>query len=92
LPDTSEVLKWGQPAITEKDGMILAVYAGYKDHMNFVVTPSTKQAFENELSDHKTGAGSIQFLYDQPLPVNLIERMVRYRAEEYRGSGVKWRW
>lgn len=30
LPETQEVLKWGNPAILDKDGMILAIFAGYK--------------------------------------------------------------
>ena len=90
LPDTHEELKWGEPAIIDKNGMILIIFAGYKQHMNLVATPSTKQAMGNELSDYKTGKGSIQLHYDKPLPIPLIESIVLYRAKEYREHGVKW--
>ncbi len=89
LPDTKEALKWGDPAVLDKDGMILVIYGGYKQHMNLVATPSTKQALENELSDYKTGKGSVQLHYDKPLPVTLIKKILLYRAKEYREQGVK---
>lgn len=90
LPEATEALKWNSPAFLDKDGMILVVFSGHKDHMNLVVTPSAKQAFEDELKDYKTGKGSVQLAYDKPLPKELIEKLVRCRAEEYRNSGVKW--
>ena len=91
LPDVSEELKWGNPAFVANDGMILAIMVGYKQHMNLVVTPSTKQVFESELVDYETGKGSVRFAYDKPLPVRLIERILEYRADEYRQQGVKWK-
>lgn len=90
LPGTTEALKWGDPAVLDTDGMILVIYGGFKQHMNLVVTPSAKQALESNLADYVTGKGSVQLSYDKPLPVPLIEKIVRYRAEEYREHGVKW--
>lgn len=90
LPDTTETLKWGAPAIIDKDGMILVVFSGHKQHMNLVGTPSTREAFQDELSGYETGKGSIKLSYDQPLPAKLIEKFVLYRAIEYREKGVKW--
>ena len=90
LPDTTETLKWGVPATIDKDGMILVVFSGHKQHMNLVGTPSTKEAFEDKLTEYETGKGSIKLVYDKPLPVKLIEEFVLYRAKEYRENGVKW--
>lgn len=84
-----EAIKWGEPAIIDSDGMILLIFAGYKQHMNLVATPSTIQALADELSEYKTGKGSIQFTYDKPLPVQLIKKVASYRANEYRKDGVK---
>lgn len=91
LPDAEEMLKWGAPAFLHKDGMILVIYSAHKDHMNLVVTPSAKQAFEDELKEYKTGKGSVQLAYDKPLPKELIEKLVRYRADEYCTRGVNWK-
>lgn len=90
LPDTTEALKWGAPATLDKDGMILVVFSGHKQHMNLVGTQSTKEAFKDKLSDYETGKGSIKLPYDKPLPTQLIEDFVTYRAKEYRNDGVKW--
>jgi uncharacterized protein YdhG (YjbR/CyaY superfamily) len=90
LPDTSEALKWGAPAAIATDGMILVVFSGHKDHMNLVGTPSTREAFQDELADYETGKGSVKLPYDKPLPAALIEKFVLYRAHEYRENGIKW--
>lgn len=91
LPETNEILKWGAPAAVEKDGMILIVFSGHKQHMNFVATPSTKAAFETELSEYVTGKGSVQLSYGKPLPVDLLKRMMTFRAKEYRENNVNWK-
>jgi uncharacterized protein YdhG (YjbR/CyaY superfamily) len=91
LPDTTETLKWGAPATLDKDGMILIIFSGHKQHMNLVGTPSTKAAFEDELSGYETGKGAIKLPYDKPLPAKLIEKFVLYRAKEYRENGIKWK-
>lgn len=90
LIDVKEAIKWGEPAIVDQDGMILIIFAGYKQHMNLVVTPSTREALASKLAEYKTGKGSIQFPYDKPLPAQLIKELVVYRANEYRQHGVKW--
>jgi uncharacterized protein YdhG (YjbR/CyaY superfamily) len=91
LPDTEETLKWGAPATLDKDGMILVVFSGHKNHINLVGTPSTKAAFEDDIADYETGKGSVQLAYDKPLPETLIKKFVSYRADEYRNHGVKWK-
>ena len=90
LPDAVETLKWGNPAFTHQDGMILVIFSAHKNHMNLVATPSTKQAFESKLNNYKTGKGSISFPYDKPLPADLIKSYVTYRANEYKNGGVNW--
>lgn len=90
LPGTTEALKWGSPAVLDQDGMILVVYGGFKQHINLVVTPSAKQDLMSDLTDYVTGKGSVQLSYDKPLPKQLIEKIVTYRAQEYRERGVKW--
>lgn len=91
LPDTDEALKWGAPATIERDGMILLVFSGHKEHINFVVTPSALASAKDELADYVTGKGSVQLAYDKPIPTKLIEKLAAYRAKEYRENGVKWK-
>ncbi len=91
VPDTDEMLKWNAPATLHKDGMILFVFSGHKQHMNLVFTPRTKAAFEDKLRNYDTGKGSVKLLYDKPLPTNLIKEMILYRANEYSENKVNWK-
>lgn len=91
LKDAEEVLKWGSPAFLDKSGMILVIFSGHKDHINLVVTPTTKEAFSDRLTDYVTGKGSVQLSYKKALPVQLIQDLVAYRLKEYKENGVKWK-
>ena len=55
--------------------------------MNILITSAGRRvslvkAFQKELSQYKTGKGSIQFPYSQPLPLDLIAKIVKFRVEE----------
>jgi uncharacterized protein YdhG (YjbR/CyaY superfamily) len=39
-------------------------------------------AFKEELSRYKTGKGSVQFPLEEPLPHDLIRRIVEFRVAE----------
>lgn len=41
--------------------------------------PTTMEKFESELSSYKRGKGAVQFPINQPLPTELIIKMVAYR-------------
>lgn len=60
----------------------LVYFAGYKNHIGFYATPTGHQAFEKELSKYKAGKGSVQFPLDEPLPIELIKKIVQFRATE----------
>lgn len=87
-PQATEGLRWGSPAYFVDT--ILFVFAGYARHANFVFTPSTKAAFSAELSEFTTGKGSIQLPYDQPVPCELLKRMIAHRIVEFDTDGVRW--
>ena len=40
------------------------------------------EAFEEELKPYKQGKGSVQFPLDEPMPAELIRRIVEFRVEE----------
>ncbi|GAA4283466.1 hypothetical protein GCM10022261_09970 [Brevibacterium daeguense] len=87
-PGAVESLKWGSPAYSLNT--ILFVFAGYTNHVNFVFTPSTREAFAAELSPFKTGKGSVQIPYSEPVPEELLGRMIEHRIREYKEDGVLW--
>ena len=87
-PNATETLKWGNPVFEEN--RILFAYAAFKSHMNFMPTPSALEPFKKELSDYKTGKGTIQFPYDKPLPKTLIKKIAAYRAKDVRENDARW--
>jgi uncharacterized protein YdhG (YjbR/CyaY superfamily) len=50
--------------------------------VGFYPTPTGTEAFKEELSRFKSGKGSVQFPLGQPLPEDLIRRMVEFRVAE----------
>ena len=40
------------------------------------------EAFKSELSGYQGAKGSVQFPLDQPMPYDLITRIVEYRVKE----------
>jgi uncharacterized protein YdhG (YjbR/CyaY superfamily) len=79
-PGAEESIKYGIPTFTLKGNLVH--FAGFKGHIGFYPAPSAIIAFKDELSNYKTARGTVQFPLDQPIPFDLIERMVAFRVEE----------
>lgn len=84
VPDAEEVISYRMPSF--KQNGILVYFAAFKNHIGFYPTSSGIEAFKNELTDYKWSKGAIQFPIDKPLPVMLIKRIVKFRAQEDRGK------
>lgn len=82
-PDAVEKISYQMPTF-ETDGRNLVHFAAFKNHIGFYPTPSGTEEFAEELSVYKGGKGSVQFPLDQPLPLDLIRRVVLFRVEENR--------
>lgn len=80
-PEASESISYGMPAY-KTYGKPLVYFAGYDRHIGFYATPTGHEAFATELSQYKQGKGSVQFPLDQPLPLELISRIVAFRVDE----------
>lgn len=64
------------------NGTYLVYFAGFRNHIGFYPTPSGTEIFKKDLAKYKTGKGSVQFPLDQPLPIALISKIVKYRLKE----------
>jgi len=86
-PDAEEVISYGMPAF-KQNGM-LVFYAVWKSHVGFYPSGSGIKNFETELSRYKTSKGAIQFPLNEPLPVDLITKIVKLRVKENEGKKRK---
>lgn len=80
-PEAIESIAYGMPAY-KLNKKPLVYFAAYKTHLGFYATPSGHETFKEELSKYKQGKGSVQFLLNQPIPYDLIMRMVKFRVSE----------
>ena len=87
-PNATEELKWGQPVLIEK--RILFSFAAFKNFLRFMPTGPSIEPFRNELASFNTGKDTIQFSYDKPLPVELIEKIASYRYKDVMENDAKW--
>ncbi len=80
-PEAEELFSYGMPAY-KMNKKPLVYFAAFKNHIGFYATPSGHIEFQGELSKYKQGKGSVQFPLDEPIPYQLIERMVKFRVAE----------
>jgi len=79
-PDAEEVLSYGMPAY-KQHGIVL-YFAGHRNHIGFYPKTTAIIAFQKELTGYYTSKGTIQFPIGKPIPLKLIEKIVRFRVEE----------
>ena len=79
-PEAAEKLAYGIPTFTLNGNLVH--FAGYEGHTGFYPTPSAMKEFKDEMKSYKTSKGAVQFPLNEPLPEDLIRRIVRFRVEE----------
>ena len=80
-PEADEAFSYQMPTFKIK-GKNLVHFAGYKGHIGFYPTPSGIEAFKEEIKAYKWAKGSVQFPLDQPVPYELVRRIVLFRLNE----------
>lgn len=80
-PEAEELITYGMPGYkTNKKPLVY--FAAFKNHIGFYATPSGHSEFKDDLAKYKQGKGSVQFPLDQPMPYELMERIVKFRVVE----------
>jgi uncharacterized protein YdhG (YjbR/CyaY superfamily) len=79
-PQAQETISYQMPAFAQKGNLVY--FSARKDYIGFYPTSSGTQAFENELSGYEYTKGTIKFPLDDPLPLDLITKIVKFRLAE----------
>jgi uncharacterized protein YdhG (YjbR/CyaY superfamily) len=61
---------------------MLIFFAGFANHVSVYPAPRSAPSFKKELVHYKGGQGTVQFPLNEPLPLDLIKRIVKYRLAE----------
>ena len=77
-PEAEETISYKIPAFSQH-GSVLVWFAAFKSHIGFYPGAAAIAAFEKELAPYKHAKGSVRFPFARPLPVALVQRMVKYR-------------
>ncbi len=79
-PGATETISYRMPTFTLKGNLVH--FAAYKNHIGFYPVPSGIEAFRTELARYQQGRGSVQFPIGEPLPLDLIAQIVKFRVQE----------
>ena len=80
VPDAEEKISYQMPCFALNG--ILVWYAGYEKHIGFYPSSSGIAKFQKEISKYKNSKGAVQFPLDEPLPMELIKKIVLFRVKE----------
>jgi uncharacterized protein YdhG (YjbR/CyaY superfamily) len=88
-PEATEKISYQMPCFFLNGNLVY--FAAFAKHIGFF--PGSGRivfgTFKEELSRYKSGKGSVQFPLEEPLPLRLIEKIVRWRAEENRAKPAR---
>ena len=86
-PQAAEVISYNMPAV--KMHGILVYYAAHTEHIGFYPTSSPIEIFKYDLSPYKYSKGAIQFPINNPIPFDLISKIVRFRVQQDQAKAKK---
>ncbi len=79
-PDATEKISYAMPTFYLNGNLVH--FAGYEHHIGFYPVPTALEKFKKDIEKYKHSKGGVQFPLDQELPIGLIKRIVKFRAEE----------
>jgi len=79
-PNAKEAISYQMP--TFKLNGNLVYFAAFRNHIIFFPTSSAIEAFGEKLAPYKTSKGTVRFPINEPIPLDLIKEMVRFRVKE----------
>jgi uncharacterized protein YdhG (YjbR/CyaY superfamily) len=81
-PDAVERISYQMPTFALHGNLVH--FAARKQHIGFYPTSSGITAFEAALAPYEKSKGAVQFPLGQPLPLDLIGQITRFRVAENR--------
>ena len=79
-PEATEKISYGIPTFHLNGNLVH--FAAFPNHIGFYPTSSGIAAFKKELGAYKWSKGAVQFPKDKPLPLVLVDKIVKFRVKE----------
>jgi len=85
-PGATEVISYNMPAF-KTHGQFLVSYDAYKRHYSlFPASGAVVEALGDEIAPHLAGRGTIHFRAGEPIPTDVVRRIVEIRVAENEAS------
>ena len=84
-PAAAETISYQMPAF-KVEGRILIYFAAWKRHIGVYPPLSESAPFSKQFARYQGPKGNLQFSLDEPLPIALLRKIVRFRAKECRAA------
>src|ERR1043166_10141883 len=82
VPAAEEVISYQIP-VYKLNGVPVLYFAGWKQHYSlYPASDALVAAFKAELAGYELSKGTIRFPLSEPVPVNLIERIAKFRTQQ----------
>src|SRR5436853_5084142 len=93
VPAGEELISYQIP-VCKLNGVPVLYFAGWKHHYSlYPASDALVAAFKDELAPYERSKGTIRFPLSEPVPVSLIERIAKFRAEQLttreKGKGAR---
>jgi uncharacterized protein YdhG (YjbR/CyaY superfamily) len=79
-PGAQETISYRIPTFTQQG--VLVHFAAFKNHIGFFPPVSGDARLEKAISPYAGEKGNLRFPLDQPIPYDLIERIVKLRLKQ----------
>jgi len=86
-PAAEEIISYQMPAYKLQG--VLVYFAGYKNHIGFYPTASGIKQFQLDIVAYKHSKGAVQFPINEPIPADLVARIVAFRIKENELKSLK---
>ncbi len=79
-PDVEESITYHMPTF-KVAGKGIIYFAAWSKHVAFYALPVDLPEFKEEFAPYIQSKGTVQFKFDAPMPWDLIEKVIKYRAK-----------
>ena len=79
-PEAEETISYQMPTFTLNGHLVH--FAAYRKHIGLYPAPTGTEEFNKELSGYRAEKSSVRFPLDQPIPFDLIRKIVKLRVNE----------
>ena len=82
VPEAEQGISYGMPAF-KVQGKTVAGFAAFKHHLSYLPhSGSVLAALPDDVAGYETSKGSLRFPIEEPLPKQLVEKLIATRMRE----------